>query len=303
MRAVTDTPTGTEGGPPSGPLRAAAWVTRAGPLALDRPRVMGVLNLTPDSFWGGSRFAGAAAAVEAAGRMVEAGAALLDIGGESTRPGAAPVGEDEEIRRVLPALEAVVRAFPALPVSVDTVRSATARAALAAGAAAVNDVSGLRLDPDLADAVAGAGAGLILMHSRGGIGDMASYDLADYGPDPVAEVIAELEGSRRTALERGVAPEAIALDPGLGFAKTTAESVAVLRGLDRLSALGAPVVIGASRKRFVGDLSADAPPEHRLAGTLAACVVAYLRGARIFRVHDVPEAVRALDVAAALADT
>ena len=301
MRAVTDTPTGTEGGPPSGPLRAAAWVTRAGPLALDRPRVMGVLNLTPDSFWGGSRLAGAAAAVDAAGRMVEAGAALLDIGGESTRPGAAPVGEDEEIRRVLPALDAVVRAFPAVPVSVDTVRSATARAALAAGAAAVNDVSGLRLDPDLADAV--AGAGLILMHSRGGIGDMASYDLADYGADPVADVIAELEGSRRTALQRGVAPEAIALDPGLGFAKTTAHSVAVLRGLDRLAALGAPVVIGASRKRFVGDLSGDAPPELRLAGTLAACVVAYLRGARIFRVHDVPAAVRALDVAAALADT
>ncbi len=278
-------------------------MTGAGALALDRPRVMGVLNVTPDSFWAGSRVAGPAAAVEAAGRMVEAGAALLDIGGESTRPGASPVGEDEEIRRVVPAVEAVARAFPSVPVSVDTVRSATARAALEAGAAAVNDVSGLRLDPDLADAVAAAGAGLILMHSRGGIGDMASYDLAAYGPDPVAEVLAELAASRRVALARGVAPDAIALDPGLGFAKTTADSVAVLRSLDRLAALGAPVVVGASRKRFVGALSGDAPPEDRLAGTIAACVVAYMRGARIFRVHDVREAVRALDVAAALAET
>lgn len=278
-------------------------MTGAGPLALDRPRVMGVLNVTPDSFWAGSRVAGPAAAVEAAGRMIEAGAALLDIGGESTRPGASPVGEEEEIRRVVPAVEAVAGAFPSVPVSVDTVRSATARAALDAGAAAVNDVSGLRLDPDLADAVAAAGAGLILMHSRGGIGDMASYDLAAYGPDPVADVLAELEASRRIALARGVAPDAIALDPGLGFAKTTADSLAVLRGLDRLAALGAPVVVGASRKRFVGALSGDAPPEDRLAGTIAACVVAYLHGARIFRVHDVREAVRALDVAAALGES
>jgi dihydropteroate synthase len=299
--APSRTDAGTAGDAPVGPRRAHAWRTAAGLLPLDRPRVMGVLNLTPDSFWAESRRSGADEAVEAAGAMVEAGAAILDVGGESTRPGAAPIDAAEEIRRVVGVIDALARAFPRVPISVDTVKSATARAALDAGAAIVNDVSGLRLDPAIADAARDAGAGLVLMHSRGGVGEMASYALAEYGGSVAGEVIAELEASLRIAAERGVAREAVALDPGLGFAKTTEHSVAVLRDLTRLADLGHPVVVGPSRKRFIGELGSGTPAAERLSGTLAACVVAYLRGARIFRVHDVAETVRALAVAAALA--
>lgn len=293
--------TGIGGKAPSGPRRASGWRTAAGTLTLDRPRVMGVLNVTPDSFWRGSRVEGTQAVVERAGRMLDAGAALLDVGGESTRPGAEPVSAAEEVERVVPAVEALRRAFPEAPISVDTVKVETARATLEAGASAINDVSGLRLAPEIADAVRDAGAGLILMHSRGAVGEMASYDLARYGADPVAEVLDELMAAREVALQRGVPTEALALDPGLGFAKTTAESVAVLGRLTDLADLGLPVVVGPSRKRFVGELAGGLAPEARLPGTLAACVVAYLRGARIFRVHDVAETVHALAVAAGLA--
>lgn len=263
---------------------------------------MGVLNATPDSFWEESRVPGVDAALSAAGRMVGAGADLLDVGGESTRPGADPVSPAEERRRVVPVVEALAREFPDVVVSVDTVKADTARAALDAGAAVINDVSALRLDPGIADAVRDAHAGLILMHSRGTVADMASYARARYGPDPMGEVIAELRASLRTARARGVPEEAIALDPGLGFAKTPAQSMAALRGLERLADLGHPVAVGPSRKRFVGELAGGVPAGDRLPGTLAACVVAFLAGARIFRVHDVGAMRHALDVAAAFAD-
>jgi dihydropteroate synthase len=263
---------------------------------------MGVLNATPDSFWEGSRAAGVPAALRAAEAMVAAGAAILDVGGESTRPGAEPVEAAEEIARVVPVIEALARAFPGAPVSVDTVKSETARAALDAGAAIVNDVAALRLDPAIADAVRDAGAGLVLMHSRGAVGAMASYDLADYGSGVVGAVIGELDEAVERAIARGVPPAAVALDPGLGFAKTTADSVEVLRDLPRLADRGHPVLVGPSRKRFVGELGGGLSTAERLPGTLAACVVAYLRGARIFRVHDVRETARALAVAAALAE-
>lgn len=294
--------TGTGGPTPSGPRRASEWATAAGTFSLRRPLVMGVLNATPDSFWEGSRIPGVVAALSAAARMVDAGADLLDVGGESTRPGAEPVPADLERRRVVPVVEALAREFPGVAVSVDTVKSETARAALDAGAAVVNDVSGLRLDARIADAVRDADAGLLLMHSRGSVSDMASYALARYGPDPVAEIVAELRASLRLARGRGVPEEAIALDPGLGFAKTTAESAAAVRGLERLVSLGRPVAVGPSRKRFVGELAGGVPPEDRLAGSIAACVVALIAGARIFRVHDVRAARHALDVAAALTD-
>jgi len=263
---------------------------------------MGVLNATPDSFWEESRVSGVDAALSAAGRMVGAGADLLDVGGESTRPGADPVSPAEERRRVVPVVEALAREFPDVVVSVDTVKADTARAALDAGAAVINDVSALRLDPGIGDAVRDAHAGLILMHSRGTVADMASYARARYGPDPMGEVIAELRASLRTARARGVPEEAIALDPGLGFAKTPAQSMAALRGLERLADLGHPVAVGPSRKRFVGELAGGVPAGDRLPGTLAACVVAFLAGARIFRVHDVGAMRHALDVAAAFAD-
>lgn len=258
---------------------------------------MGVLNVTPDSFWSGGRHAALDAAVAAAEAMLAEGADIIDVGGESTRPGARGVELAEEVRRVLPVLRTLKRRWPAAVVSVDTNKAGVARAAVAEGAAILNDVSGLRGDPAMAAAARDAGAGLVLMHSRGGVAEMASYELARYGEDPVGEVVSELRSSRDTALAEGVAPAQIVLDPGLGFAKRTEHSVAVLAGLDRLLSLGHPVLVGPSRKRFIGELSGGLPPEQRLEGTIAACVAALLRGARIFRVHDVGPVRRALDVA------
>jgi dihydropteroate synthase len=190
--------------------------------------------------------------------------------------------------------------FPGTALSVDTVKGEVARRALDAGAAIINDVSGLRLDPTLGRAVAAAGAGLILMHSRGAVADMASYARAAYDGDPVGTVVDELGEALVRAEVAGVARAAIVLDPGLGFAKRTEHSVALLAGLDRVLALGAPVLVGPSRKRFVGEVAGGLPPELRLEGTIAACVIAWLGGARLFRVHDVAPVRRALAVAAAV---
>ena len=280
--------------------RSRVWRTARGPVPLDRPVVMGVLNVTPDSFWDGGRHAGRDAALRQAERLVAEGADILDLGGESTRPGAEPVPASEERARVLPVLEAVVRAWPDLPVSVDTVKAEVARAALEAGAAIINDVSALRLDPAMGEACAGAGAGLVLMHSRGGVDTMARYETAEYGPDPVGEMVAELEAALARADDAGVVPAAIVLDPGLGFSKRTAESAAAIRELGRVLALGRPVLLGPSRKRFVGDLAGGLPAEERLPGTIAACVAGLAAGARLFRVHDVGPVRQALAVAEAV---
>ena len=282
-----------------GPL-FSVWRVRGRVISLERPRVMGVLNVTPDSFFPGSRLSGVEDALARAEAMIADGADLLDVGGESTRPGAVGVPAAEERARVVPLVEALAARFPDVPVSVDTVKAEVARAALDAGGAIVNDVSALRLDPALGTAAASAGAGLVLMHSRGTVERMATYEMATYGPDPVAEVAAELAQALGRARAAGVADEAVVIDPGLGFSKRTEHSVAVLAGLHRLAALGRPLLVGPSRKRFVGELAGGAPPEERLEGTLAACVVALARGARIFRVHDVRPARRALDVAFAL---
>src|SRR5690606_36553984 len=204
----------------------------------------GILNLTPDSFFDGGRHADPGAAVAHAHALVDQGADVLDVGGESTRPGARPVSVDEETARILPVLRALARELPHIPVSVDTVKAEVARAALDEGAVAINDVSALRLDPAMKRVVADAGAGLILMHSRGTVERMASYELAEYGDDPVGEIVAELGASLEDALAAGVAEERIVLDPGLGFSKRTEQSVAALRELDRLAALGRPVLVG-----------------------------------------------------------
>lgn len=262
---------------------------------------MGILNLTPDSFWEASRTAGVDAALKRAGAMIEAGADLLDVGGESTRPGATPVRAEEEAERVVPVIEALTREWPDVPVSIDTVKAAVAAAALEAGAAILNDVSAFRIDPAMAALAADAGAGVVLMHSRGPVGRMASYETAVYGADPVGEMVAELDGASRRALSAGIAPRSIVLDPGLGFSKRTADSVAVLRSLERLLALGYPVLVGPSRKRFIGEMAGGLPAEERLPGTIAACVAALLAGARLFRVHDVAPVRHALAVAEALA--
>jgi dihydropteroate synthase len=265
-------------------------------LRLDRTLVMGILNVTPDSFSdGGSRMA-AETAVAAGLAMAADGADIVDVGGESTRPGAEPVPPDLEQERVVPVIRGLAAA--GIAVSVDTRNASTMREALAAGARIVNDVSGLTYDPRGAGVVAEHGCPVVLMHMRGTpatMGEQAIYR------DVVAEVRAELARRVAAAIEAGVRPERIAIDPGIGFAKQAEHSVAVLRGLSEIAGpgsplLGYPLLVGVSRKSFIGRLTGEALAERRLGGSLAAGLFAVLRGASILRVHDVRETVQALDV-------
>ena len=266
-------------------------------IRLDRPIVLGILNVTPDSFSDGGNFFSPEAAVAHAARMVAEGADVVDVGGESTRPqGAVPVDADAERDRVVPVVRALRAEFPELVLSVDTSKAAVADAALAEGAHVVNDVSALRLDDAMADTCARHGAGVILMHSRGGVRDMATFLHATYG-DVVAEVAGELATALAAARAAGIAEEAIVLDPGVGFAKRAEHSLAVLAGLPRLAALGRPLLVGASRKRFIGEITNVTDPADRVHGTTGAHVAALCAGARLFRVHDVRAARESLDVA------
>jgi dihydropteroate synthase len=262
---------------------------------------MGILNVTPDSFSDGGRFFSVEDAVTQARRMVAEGADIVDIGGESTRPqGAVPVDAGEEKRRVIPVITELARSLPELVISIDTVKASVASAALSAGAHVVNDVSAFRLDPRMGEICAEASAGVVLMHSRGSVSEMGTYAHASYD-DVVRDVFSELRERVTAAREDGVAPEAIALDPGIGFAKRAAHSLAVLAALPELVEWGHPIVIGVSRKRFVGEIAGVQETEQRLYGTIAANVAALDRGARIFRVHDVAPHRQALDVAWAVA--
>lgn len=268
---------------------------RGGAIRTDRPAVMGIVNLTPDSFSDGGRYRDVEQAVDAAHAMVEAGAALIDVGGESTRPGASPVPAEEELARILPFLERVSTGL-GVPLSVDTRKATVARGALEAGVAVVNDVSGLAFDPNMAGVVAESGAGVVLMHMRGDPVDMARFaHYAHVGSEVAAELRVTVDRARRA----GIADDAVVLDPGIGFAKDAGQSLALLSDMAPLRALGFPILVGPSRKSFLQSV-VDAPTGDRLAGTLAACVAAYFQGARIFRVHDVGPVVQALAVAAAL---
>jgi dihydropteroate synthase len=273
-----------------------AWAIRGAELPLDRPVIIGIVNVTPDSFSDGGHFTSVATAVAHAERLKADGCQLLDVGGESTRPGAAPVPAGEEIARVVPVIGELVRRGLG-PVSVDTRKALVAQAALDAGAAAVNDVSGLGFDPALAGVVAavGGGAGLIVMHMRGTPDTMDS--LADYR-HVAPEVAAELEGAALRAEAAGVAKERIAVDPGFGFAKTAAHNFRLLDELATIVALGYPVAVGPSRKRFLG-VATGRPVEDRDRATAVACALAWERGARLFRVHDVALAREALTLASA----
>jgi dihydropteroate synthase len=259
---------------------------------------VGILNVTPDSFSDGGRHATLDAALAHAERLLEAGAAVLDVGGQSSRPGAGQIPPEEELARVRPVVAALAARHPSLVMSVDTVRAEVARVALGEGAAAVNDVSALRFEPAIAEVAAAHGAGLVLMHSRGTFGEMASYLHAVYG-DLVTEVVAELRGALATAVAAGVAEEAIVLDPGLGFSKRVEQNALLLDRLASLAVLGRPLLVGPSRKRFLGVLAGVEAPADRDAVTAVACALAYERGARLFRVHDVAAAREALAVARA----
>jgi dihydropteroate synthase len=260
-------------------------------LSLDRPRVMGILNVTPDSFIDGVRRAGSADAIAAGLAMAADGADIIDVGGESTRPGAEPVPPDVEQARIIPVVRALAHA--GVRVSVDTRNAATMRAALDAGARIINDVSGLAHDPEAATTVATYGCPIVLMHMRGVPTTMNT--LARY-TDVVPEVRDELLARVRAAEAAGIARDTIAIDPGIGFAKQAAQSQAILRGLAAFVSLGYPVLIGVSRKAFIGTLSGEPEARRRLGGSIAAAVFAVLRGATIFRVHDVRETVQAFRV-------
>jgi dihydropteroate synthase len=260
---------------------------------MDRFRVMGVVNVTPDSFSDGGEFLDPAAAIAHGRRLAADGAGILDIGGESTRPGAAPVDAEEEVRRVLPVIEAL--ADTGTQISVDTTKTEVAGRALDAGASIVNDVSAFRFAPELAGLVADAGADCCLMHMLGEPRTMQEDPRYD---DVVADVKAFLDERMRFATAAGVREDRIWLDPGIGFGKTLQHNLELLRRLDEIVALGRPVVVGTSRKSFLGKLTGK-PEKERLPGTIATNVIALERGARIFRVHDVAEVTEALTVAAA----
>jgi dihydropteroate synthase len=258
-------------------------------------RIMGILNLTPDSFSDGGAYPHAAAAIAAAHQMAADGAAIIDIGAESTRPGATPVSPAIEQARLLPIVRALAAA--GLTLSIDTRNAATMAACLDAGAAIINDVSALRWDPAAAPLLAARDCPVILMHMRGTPQTMQS--LASY-TDVLAEIAAELGQARAAAEAAGIARSRILLDPGLGFAKTAAHSLQLLARLNELTGLGAPLVVGASRKRFIGDLTGIPNPADRLAGSLAAALHAAANGAAILRVHDVAPTVQALRVQEAI---
>ena len=263
-----------------------------------RTHVMGVLNVTPDSFSDGGLFFDAARAVARAEEMVEEGADILDVGGESTRPGGAPVSDEEELRRVVPVVEAVARKV-GVPVSVDTTKAAVARAALDAGAEIVNDISGLRFDPSLADEAAREGAGLVLMHSRGG---RETLHAQDYAEDIWEEVTGALGRSIAEAVRRGVRRGCIALDPGIGFGKSQRQNLELLARLNRLADAfpDFPLLVGTSRKSFLGRITGLTDASARTHATTASVAAAVLRGAHVVRVHDVRAAVEASRVADAI---
>jgi dihydropteroate synthase len=260
-----------------------------------RTLVMGILNVTPDSFYGGSRHAGVEAAIADGVAMAAGGAAIVDVGGESTRPGAQPVPEEEELARILPVVRGLRREL-ALPISIDTYKSKIARAALDAGADIVNDISALRFDPEMIRLVAAEKVPLVLMHMQGTPQTMQNEPRYE---DVTREVRDFLAAQMYEAMDGGVAPEAIILDPGIGFGKTMEHNLQLLRGLSALAALGQPLLVGVSRKAFIGKIL-DVEPAGRLEGSVAAAVAAALAGANIVRVHDVAETCKAIRVADAI---
>lgn len=259
-------------------------------------RLMGIVNVTPDSFSDGGEFLDASAAVEHGLALAREGAHILDVGGESTRPGAEPVSLEEELRRVVPVVEGLAAQSTGARMSIDTSKAVVARAALAAGADIVNDVTALRGDSAMVETVAASEADCCLMHM---LGEPRTMQVQPRYDDVLDDVKAFLEERMAFAVREGIAEERILLDPGIGFGKTVEHNLELLRRLDEIVALGRPVVIGTSRKRFLGRIVGSDDPRERLAATIATNVMALERGARVFRVHDVQPVADALAVASA----
>ncbi len=274
------------------------WKTARRTISLDRPLVMAILNVTPDSFSDGGEYLSVDEALKQTEKMVAEGADIIDVGGESTRPGSKPVTDSDEIKRVIPVITAISKRFDT-PISIDTTKSDVAARAVDAGAEIINDISGLRWDLGIADVAAKTGAGLVLMHSRG------TFETLHTQPsvvDILAEVTTDFQRAINIANSHGVRNEQIALDVGIGFGKTQEQNLELLAKLGKLVSEFEkyPMLVGASRKSFIGKLLGDVPPPQRLGGSIAAAVVAVRNGAKIIRVHDVQETVAAIKTAAML---
>ena len=274
------------------------WQTSKRKLSFDSPLVMGILNVTPDSFSDGGEFLATDAALRHAEKLISEGADIIDIGGESTRPGSQAVSIEDEIARVVPVIEAITKRFETC-ISVDTTKSEVAERAIDAGAEIINDISGLRFDPRIADIAAASNAGLVLMHSRGSFETM-------HGQEPVEDIFSEVKGDLHRAIDlarcRGVSDGQIALDIGIGFSKTPEQNLELLAKLGKIVAefKGYPMLVGTSRKSFLAKILGDVPPAERLGGSLATAIFAVIKGAHIIRVHDVRETVNAVRVISAI---
>lgn len=259
---------------------------------------MGVLNVTPDSFSDGGRYLATDPAVDRALQLTEQGADIIDVGGESTRPGAQPVPVDEEMERVLPVIERL-RSATSVPISIDTYKAEVATAALDAGADIVNDISAFRLDPAMSEVVYRYSAGVVLMQMRGVPRNM--QEIAP-SPDILAEVAEDLKAASEKALQQGMEPSQVVLDPGIGFGKTVEDNLLLLNRLEKLADLGFPILVGTSRKAFIGKVL-DRQVDRRVIGTVATSVIAIMKGAHILRVHDVDECRQAAEMADAVLNT
>ncbi len=258
--------------------------------------IMGVLNVTPDSFSDGGLYNRRDVAVEHALRLADEGADIIDIGGESTRPGSEPVSPDEEIRRTIPVIELLAKKIN-IPISIDTCKAAVAKRALDAGSSMVNDISGLRFDPEMPEVVARHKVPIVIMHIKGNPKDMQvnpEYEAL------IPEIMDYLRGSIRLAVDSGINEDMIIIDPGIGFGKTFDHNLEILKNLNEFALLGKPLLVGPSRKAFIGKILGDLPASDRLEGTAAAAAIAIMNGANIIRVHDVKEMVRVARVADAI---
>ncbi len=268
-------------------------------ITYEQMAVMGIINVTPDSFFSGSRVNDEELLIATAEKMLKDGAAILDLGAESTRPGSASIDGEEERRRLIPAVRLIRQHFPEAIISVDTYRADTAREALAAGADIINDISAMEKDPNMADLVAESGAPIILMHMRGTPADMMNAENTSY--DNITDQVTQYLVQRAEILtERGVGKDKIILDPGIGFAKNTEQNLTLMRNLSSLTAYGYPVLLAASRKTVIGQVLGGLPPEERLEGTVATSCAAVYAGAHMVRVHDVAANLRAIRVTEAI---
>lgn len=267
------------------------------PLIIEkRALIMGILNITPDSFYDGGRFLEVERALSRAEEMVEEGADIIDVGGESTRPGAMPVSLEEEAGRVLPVIRELAKRI-SVPICVDTYKAEVARRAIEEGAEMVNDISAMRFDPEMTEVVREKKVPIVLMHMKGTPKDMQDNP---YYEDVMEEIYEFLQGRVEEAVKQGIDKEQIIIDPGIGFGKRLVDNLEIIRRLEEFKGLGAPILVGPSRKRFIGEILGGLPPEERLEGTLGVVAICALKGANIIRVHDIKEARRVVEVVSQL---